>query len=128
MPIARCKGNAELLWLATGGRQLEAGSLFVAERLDGVQPRGFEGRKQSEEDPNAGGEADPQRERPPGQRDREVGEPVDEEADGAAEDDADDAAGGRQEDRLDEELPQDLAAARPERLADPDLARALGDR
>ena len=35
---------------------------------------------------------------------------------------------GRQEHGLEEELPQDLAPARAERLADADLARALGDR
>ena len=54
--------------------------------------------------------------------------PVDAEADRAAEDDAEQPAGGRQEDGLDQELPEDLAAARAERLAHADLARALGDR
>ena len=49
-------------------------------------------------------------------------------ADAAAEDDAEHAAGGRQEGRLDQELPEDLAAARAERLADADLARPLGHR
>ena len=49
-------------------------------------------------------------------------------ADGAAEDDAEHAAGRRQERGLDQELPEDLAAARAERLADADLARPLGDR
>ena len=46
----------------------------------------------------------------------------------AAEEDAEQAADRRQEHRLDQELPEDLAAARAERLADADLARALGDR
>ncbi len=38
------------------------------------------------------------------------------------------AADRRQEDGFDQELPQDLAAARAERLADADLARPLGHR
>ena len=53
---------------------------------------------------------------------------VDDVADGAAEQHAEHAADRREDDGLDEELHEDLAAACPERLADADLARPLGDR
>src|SRR5215218_9303493 len=53
---------------------------------------------------------------------------MDQQADRAAEDDAEQAAGGGEEDRFDQELPEDLAAAGAERLADADLAGAFGDR
>ena len=45
----------------------------------------------------------------------------------AADGDAEHAAGRGEEDRLEQELPEDLDAPRAERLADADLARALGD-
>ena len=56
------------------------------------------------------------------------GQPVDDQADGAAADDAEQAAERRQEHGLDQELPEDLAAPGAERLADADLARPLGHR
>ena len=77
--------------------------------------------------PTAGGEADPDGERPPRQRDGKSGEPVDAPSDAPADDDAEHAAGRRQEDGLEQELPEDLDAPRAERLAHADLARALGD-
>ena len=46
----------------------------------------------------------------------------------AAEEDAEHAADRREEHRFDQELPEDLAPARAERLAHADLARPLGDR
>ena len=46
----------------------------------------------------------------------------------AADHDAEQAAERRQEDGLEQELPEDLAAPGAERLAHADLARALGDR
>ena len=42
--------------------------------------------------------------------------------------DADEPAEHREQDRLDDELADDVRPARPDRLADADLARALGDR
>ena len=60
----------------------------------------------------------------------ETGKPVSAvhaEADAAADEDAEQAAGRRQEDRLEQELPENLDAPRAERLAHADLARALGD-
>jgi hypothetical protein len=49
-------------------------------------------------------------------------------ADPVAERDADHPADERQRHRLDQELHEDVAPARADRLADADLARALGDR
>ena len=60
----------------------------------------------------------------------ETGKPVSQwtrQADGAADDDAEQAADRGEEDGLEQELPEDLDAARAERLADADLARPLGD-
>ena len=61
---------------------------------------------------------------------RETGKPVSQwtaRPMAAAEDDAEDAAGRSQEDRLEQELPEDLDAPGAERLPDADLARPLGD-
>ena len=62
---------------------------------------------------------------------REIGKPEIQwisEADPAAEQDPERPAEGREECRLDQELPQDLAAAGAECLANADLARPLRDR
>src|SRR5690606_27474541 len=101
---------------------------LVAERFDGVQARRLDGGEEAEEDADTGREADADRKGPPGQRNRELRDPVDREADAAAEEDPEQAAERRQHGRLDEELPEDLAAACAKGLADADLARAFGHR
>src|SRR5690606_8953556 len=102
-------------------------TLFVAERFDRIEARGADGRDHAEEDADARREADADGERPPRQRDGEPGEQVYGKPDERSEADAEQAAGRREENRLEQELPQDLHAPGAERLADADLARPLGD-
>ena len=90
----------------------------------------FIGRQHAEEDADRGGEADAERERPPraattgSRRNTFTRRPM-----AAAEQDARAAPPSDVRNTASmQELAQDLAAARAERLADADLARALGDR
>src|SRR5258708_27783781 len=97
-----------------GSRKLEAGSwkLLVPQGFNRIESRRLERGEQPEEDADARRESNPQRERPPRQRDGEARQPVDAEADAAAEKNPQQASHRRQEDGFDQELPQDLAAAR----------------
>ena len=54
-------------------RRLARSALLVPQRLDRVEARRPDGRHHAEEDADAGREAEADRERPPGQRDREAG-------------------------------------------------------
>src|SRR6266852_8719541 len=114
-------------WMASKNGMLRhrAARLFVAERLHGIEPRGLSRGKDTEqqagecrqaegEDYGADGYVGRHR-RSLGEHQRH--EPADRHADNAAHQ--------RQGCRLDQELPQDLAPRGAQRLAHPDLARAL---
>src|SRR5213596_1089628 len=107
---------------------LEEGHLFVSQRLDRIEPRRFTRRIEPEQD--ARQRCDDQRHHDRGERHvrwdgRRYGQTDGREA---AADHSHDAADERERGRLDEELPQDLAPRRSQRLAHPDFAGALGDR
>src|SRR5579875_978013 len=102
--------------------------LFEAQRLDRVEACGAPGRVVAEEDTDERREKDGQHDRrgiddhrPTADRGRGDGQH-------RAGQDPDQAAGSRQDDGLDEKLPQDHGAACADRHADPDLPGALGDR
>src|SRR5438094_7712725 len=121
--------SAERSWeLGAGSWELAAGSLLVSQCFNRIQPRRFEGGEQPEEDADARGESDSDSERPPRQRHGEPCECMHRQADAAAERDPEQAAEGREEHGLDEELPEDIAAARAESLAHPNLARPTAHR
>src|SRR5258708_10938733 len=83
--------------------------LFVSERFNRIEPRRFEGREEAEENSPARGEADAEREGPPRQRDREGRQPVDAEANGAAEEAPDQAAHPVTRHTPDQDLPEALS-------------------
>src|SRR5712691_533615 len=100
---------------------------FASQRLDRFEARGPHRRIQTEKQTDDRGDADAERDRPcfdGGWNRRERG---DGHRDHGAEDRADDAAEHRQHHRLRDDLRHDVGLARAERLAQPDLARPLGD-
>src|ERR1051325_3050670 len=100
---------------------------FPPEGFDGVQPRGAHRRIQPEEQSDRRGDVDAERNRPGLDRRRNRRERRNQRRDQSAEQRADDAAEYREHDRFGENLRQDVGSPRAERLAQPDLARPLGD-
>src|SRR5947209_1386270 len=113
--------------LAHAATSTSLGQLFITERLDGVEPRGFPRRPRPEDEPDDGRGPEAHADRPQRHVGRDRRETVDEVAGGLAEDEAGRAADGRQYCGLDEELRQDVDAGGADGLADADLFGALGD-
>src|SRR5688572_10888778 len=101
---------------------------LVAERLDRVEAGGAGRRVGAEEHPDRGAHEYAQDHGGDTQRRGQRAERADEERERPAEEDAEQAAGQRQRRGLDEELGEDVAPPGAERLADADLAGALGHR
>jgi hypothetical protein len=103
------------------------GRLLVAQGFYGIEAGGFYGRVHAEEEADAHGDADSNQDGPEWDGGRQTRHyKMDDQADGAAEQYADDAAGAGKHNGFGEELPGDVAAARAERFAYADFARALG--
>src|SRR5256885_10713457 len=102
--------------------------LFVSQRFYRIEPGGPTGRVEPEAHPGQRRGAERDDDRPERHVGGDRGETRDRERDAAAHQHPGRAAHQRQGRRLDEELPQDSAARRAERIEDPDLPRALGDR
>src|SRR6476620_1063817 len=69
-------------------RQMRPRGLFVSQRFDRIHTGRTPGRQHPEEDAHRGREPEPERERPPRQRDRETRQYIDQQADRAAEQDS----------------------------------------
>src|SRR2546423_11587941 len=95
--------------------------LFVTKRLDRMQARRPHRRIEAEDDADRHGHADRDRDRARGDRDGDVRrgrDLMDHHRDAPAEQDAEDAADPGEADRLDEELHEDVPAARAHGLPD----------
>src|SRR5258708_14864378 len=93
--------------------------LLVAQRLDRMQARGPHRRIEAEDDADRDGHADGDRDRPRGDEDRDLrrgGDLVHDDSQAPAEEDPRAAAVAGEADRLDAELREDVATARPARL------------
>src|SRR5712692_7224510 len=106
--------------------QLPAEDSLAPQRLDWIQPRGAHRRIQPVEEPDERRDADAERHRPRLDRRRDRRERRDDDRRDRAQDRADDSAEHRQHHRLGDDLRADVGSPRAERLAQPDLARALG--
>src|SRR2546422_7690286 len=102
-------------------------TLFPYTTLFRSEPGGLVGGIEAEHDPGQRGGRERRHDRAERHMGRDRRRDREHERDQAAGDHAHDAADQRERRRLDEELPQDLAARRTERLAHADLPRALGD-
>src|SRR5690349_22645120 len=98
---------------------------FVTEGFDGTQPCGTARRVDAEEETD--GERDTERQHDRVRLHERLHADDLELAPDQSGDDPEDPAEHAQQHRLDEELHQDVAPARADRLADADLARPLGD-
>src|SRR5687767_12908697 len=101
---------------------------LMAEGLDGIEPRSLGRGVDPEDDADQGRHPDPERDRPPLERVGERRDPGDQDRDPEPERHSGQSTEGGQNDRLGEKLAHDVRSACPDRLADADLARALGDR
>src|SRR5881394_4055549 len=101
--------------------------LFGAQRVDRVEARCPVGRVDAEHDPHADAEAEREGHRPRRHTGGQGGRDLDQRGQRAPGEQSRDAAEQRQDGRLGEELPPDVAPRSAERLEDPDLAGALGD-
>src|SRR5215831_16027983 len=104
------------------------GLSLVAQRLDRIEAGRAGGRVGAEEHADGGAHDHAEQDRPQAQRRGQRAQRADQERHGGADQDAHDAARERQRRGFDQELGEDVAPARAERLADADLARALGHR
>src|SRR5512140_1242768 len=95
---------------------------LIAKRDDGVEPGSLACRPDAEHDPHKDAEADGREDRQRAEDETPAGERADQGGDGQADDDPEQASGQRKRERLDQELGEDVAPARADRLADPDLA------
>ena len=103
-------------------------SLFVPQRVDGVEAGGGHGRVHAEEDADHDRQAEADGDGPAADDGLPIGELADDVRPADAEQHADQSAGGREHDGFDEELQGDVPPLGPQRAADADLAGALGDR
>src|SRR6185295_9050731 len=101
---------------------------LVAQRVDRIHARRAAGGPEAEEDAHGGREEEGEEDRARGDRGGPAGEPPDRLGRADAEQDADDSPGQAEDERLDQELKEDVAPAGAERLPDADLARPFGDR
>ena len=110
------------------GRSRGRHRLLVAQGHDRVEPRGPARGPDAEEEPDQ--RAEPERHHHGGGRDQGIPlhDPREHDRGADAQQDADRAAQDAQGQRLDQELEQDVAAGGAQRLADADLAGALGHR
>ena len=99
----------------------------MAQRVDRVQVRRLEGGEKPEEDADRHGEYDCNHDGGEADRDGGGGHAGDDLGKADARADADDAAHAREHGRLSQELPQDAALFRADRLLQADLPRALRD-
>src|SRR5215472_13831911 len=99
---------------------------LVAQRLDRIEAGRPGGRVGAEEHADGRAHEHAEQDRPHAQRRGERTQGADEQRQRGADEDAHDAARERQRRRFDQELGEDVAPPRPQRLADADLARALG--
>src|SRR5918993_5624719 len=102
-------------------------SLVARERDDGVEARRLEGRVDAGDEADDAGEADCQNDVDDGDGHGDRRQRRDEPAHAGRQQQAEHAAERAQERRLDQELQENLFAARAQSLAQPDLERALGD-
>src|SRR5688572_21389275 len=102
-------------------------SSLVAQTLDGVEARSLARGQDAEGEADEDRDEEPRDDRPcgdgRGQRRQQEGDDL---ADADRDDDADDAAHRGERHRLVEELADDVAAARAERLAHANLLRQIG--
>src|SRR5438132_2938356 len=103
-------------------------ALFVPQRLHRIEPRRSAGGIQAESDAGEGRGGEGREHGPQRHVRRDGSQAGDREGDATAHQHADGAPHQCEGRGLDEELPPDGAPRRPERLAKPDLPRALGDR
>src|SRR5215831_15858306 len=106
-PVRRCLcalRTATMRMIAATSQTMAPSALFIAERLDGIQPRGLERGVHAEEQPDRRGKAEAERECPPRQRDRETRRDVHGPPQTGAERDADHAAERGEKRRLHQEL------------------------
>src|ERR1051326_1370467 len=111
---------------------ISAAAVFVAQRFDRIELRRLRGGIDAEDDADQGAEGEGAGDGDDGcVNGRQCRPSADDETCDVGEKkparDADETAESGERDRLDEELHEHVAAARAERLADADLARALGD-
>src|SRR5258705_4808429 len=119
--------NERSRWLETVWRaRMMASRLFVAERLNGIHPRGATRGIQPETHTGERRREQRRHDRPQRHVRGNGGDGRDEEREQAAAQHADGAAHERERRRLDQELPQDGAARCAQRLAHADLPRPLG--
>src|SRR5918996_205152 len=102
-------------------------SSLMSEGHDRIEPRGLGRGVDPEHDADQRRHPDPQRDRPPLERVGERRDLGDQDRDPEPERHSGQPAEGGEDDGLGQELAHDVRSARPDRLADADLARALGD-
>src|SRR6266566_5282041 len=127
--------NERSLWLqivstarTTASKSGTVYKLLVSERLDGIQSRGPTGGIQTEADAGQRRREERRDDRPERHVGRDGCDTRDQECERAAAQHADRTAHEREGRRFDQELPQDGAARRSQRLTDADLSRSLGHR
>src|SRR5690606_22104335 len=101
---------------------------LVPQRDDWIQPGGSSSGPEAEEDADERREAERQESGLGGDRGIPLSQLLERERASDATGEAENAAGHAEDERLDQELEQDVAAPRAQRLADPDLTRPLRDR